>query len=78
MLEMKTSTSQIQTTVDSIISRKDQTEERISEIEEKIKELLHTNHHKEKMSTKYKNSDIQSKRQTIHSVEEGVEYKLKS
>jgi TolA-binding protein len=34
--------------MDSIISRQDQTEERLSEMEEKIEELLHANNHTEK------------------------------
>jgi TolA-binding protein len=42
---MKTSINQIQTTVDNIISRQDKTEERISQMEDKIEELLHTNNH---------------------------------
>jgi TolA-binding protein len=45
---MKTSINQIQTTMDSIISRWDQTKERISEMEDKIKELLHANNQEEK------------------------------
>jgi hypothetical protein len=48
MLETKTSINQIQTTVDNIISKQDQTVERISEMEEKIKESLHAHNHKEK------------------------------
>jgi TolA-binding protein len=42
------SINQLQTTMDSVISTQDQTEERISEMEDKIEELLHTNNHKEK------------------------------
>jgi TolA-binding protein len=57
MLEMKTSINQIQTTMGSIISRQDQTEERISEMEDKIGELLHASNHKEKKLI-YKNSGI--------------------
>jgi TolA-binding protein len=48
MLEMKTLINHIKNTVDSIISRQDQTEERISEMADKIKELLHVNYHKGK------------------------------
>jgi hypothetical protein len=54
---MKTSINPIQTTMD--ISKHDQKEERISEMEDKMEELLHANNHKEKrirMSTTYKNS----------------------
>jgi TolA-binding protein len=34
--------------VDSIISRQEQTEEKISEMENKIEELLNANNHKER------------------------------
>jgi predicted 2-oxoglutarate/Fe(II)-dependent dioxygenase YbiX len=60
MLEMKTSINQIQTTMDSIISRQDQTKERILEMKDNIEELLHANNHKEKiihMNTTYKNCE---------------------
>jgi TolA-binding protein len=50
MLEMKTSINQIKFTVDRIISRQDQAEEGISEMKDKIEELLHTIT-KKKMST---------------------------
>jgi TolA-binding protein len=40
MIEIKTSINQVQTTRDSIISRQDQTEERISEMEDKIQDLV--------------------------------------
>jgi hypothetical protein len=36
--------------VDSIISKQDHTEERTSEMEDNIKEILHANNQKEKMS----------------------------
>jgi hypothetical protein len=39
---MKTSINQIKITACSIISRQKQAEERISEIEDKIKKILHT------------------------------------
>jgi hypothetical protein len=45
MLEVKTSNT-IKTTLDSIISRQDQTEEILSEIEDKIEEVLLGNYHK--------------------------------
>jgi hypothetical protein len=48
MLEIKISIYQIQTIMDSIISRQDQTEERISEMVNKIEKLLQANNHKEK------------------------------
>jgi hypothetical protein len=50
MLEVKTSINQIQITMDSIISRQDETEERIWEMETTIEEVLHVNSHKEKKS----------------------------
>jgi hypothetical protein len=59
------SINQMQTMVGSIISRQDQIEERILEMEESIKKLLHTNNHKVKyMITIYKNSRTQLKDQT--------------
>jgi predicted nucleic acid-binding Zn-ribbon protein len=57
ILGMKISINQIQTTM---VGRQDQIEERISEMEDKIEELLHTKNHKEKiiyMNTTYKNSE---------------------
>jgi hypothetical protein len=54
MLEMKTSTSQIKTTVDFIISWQDLTEERISEMEDKIEDMYPGNHKEKKWI--YKNS----------------------
>jgi hypothetical protein len=47
-LELKNLINQIKTTVDSTISRQDQTEERLSEVENKIEEILHTDNHKDK------------------------------
>jgi hypothetical protein len=50
MVEMKTSINQRRTTVDSsIISMQDQAKERISKMEN-IKETLHAENHKEKIS----------------------------
>jgi hypothetical protein len=46
MLEMKTSINQVQTTVGSIINKQDQTEERTSEMQDKIKEFFHANNYK--------------------------------
>jgi chromosome segregation ATPase len=48
MLKMKTSINQIQAAIDSTTSGQDQTEERISELEKQVEELLHANNHKEK------------------------------
>jgi hypothetical protein len=48
MLEMKMSINQIETTVDNITSRQDQTEERKSEMENKIKRILHMDNNEEK------------------------------
>jgi ArsR family metal-binding transcriptional regulator len=45
---MKTSINQIKTTVNSIIRKQDQAEEIISELEDKIKEIWHTDNCKEK------------------------------
>jgi hypothetical protein len=53
MLEMKISINQIKTTVDIIISRQDEAEERISETENKIEDVLHVNNHKEKNAYDY-------------------------
>jgi TolA-binding protein len=49
ILEMKTSINQIKTTVHSLISREDQTEERISQMKDKIEEVLYINNHEEKI-----------------------------
>jgi TolA-binding protein len=46
MLEIKNSINQIKTTEDNIISRQDQAEERISKMEDKIEEILHTDSQK--------------------------------
>jgi septal ring factor EnvC (AmiA/AmiB activator) len=54
MLEMETSINQIQTTMDSIVRRQDQTEKGISEMESKTEELFHAKNHKEKIV--YKNT----------------------
>jgi hypothetical protein len=48
---METSINQIKTAVVSIISKPDQAEERLSQMEDKIKEILHTDNHKRKMNT---------------------------
>jgi allophanate hydrolase subunit 1 len=75
IIEMKTSLNQIQITMDSVISRQDQVE-RMSEMKDKTKELLHVNKHKEKlihMNTTYKNSQTQSNLR-IH---KELKYKLK-
>jgi chaperonin cofactor prefoldin len=40
MLEMETSINKIQITVETIISRQHQTQERISEVEDKIEEKI--------------------------------------
>jgi hypothetical protein len=45
---MRTSINQTKTTVDTIISRQDQTEEKISEMEDKVREIMHTDNHKGK------------------------------
>lgn len=43
---METSINQIKTAVVSIISKPDQAEERLSQMEDKIKEILHTDNDK--------------------------------
>jgi hypothetical protein len=48
MQETKTSINQMQTTVNSIISRQEQTKERILEMEDKIEEFLQANNHLKK------------------------------
>jgi hypothetical protein len=48
MLEMKTSINQMQTTINNIITRQEQTEERISEMEDDVEWQLHISNHKEK------------------------------
>jgi hypothetical protein len=55
---METSILQIKATMNSVISRQHQEEERISDMEVKIKEILHSNNHKKliHMHTMYKNS----------------------
>jgi hypothetical protein len=45
-IDTKTSISQIKITMNSIISRHDQAEERASEMEDKMEEILHTDNHK--------------------------------
>jgi TolA-binding protein len=65
--------------MDSIISRQDQTEERISEIEDKMEELVHANNHKEKHEYYIQELWDMNKRQNlrIHGVEEGAEIQTK-
>jgi predicted nucleic acid-binding Zn-ribbon protein len=62
MLEMKTSKQDNNTppTVDSIICRQDQSKERLSEMKDKIEEILYSNHHKDQN----KSSGTPSKDQT--------------
>jgi hypothetical protein len=68
--------------MDSIISRYYQTKERISEMEDRIEELLNASNHKEKINTcEYNIQEIWNtiKRQNlrIHGVEEGAEMQTK-
>jgi hypothetical protein len=49
MVEMKTSIN----TIDSIFSRQDQAEERISKMDHKIEAILHANNHKPKNIHEY-------------------------
>jgi methionine synthase II (cobalamin-independent) len=70
--------NQVKTTVDPIIRRKDYTKERLSEMEDKIKEVLHTNNNKGKMNTHEFNiqklwDTINSLNLKIYRVEEGAE-----
>jgi hypothetical protein len=48
MLEVKTTINQIQTVMGNIITREHKTEERMSEVEDKIEKLLYVNNHEEK------------------------------
>jgi prefoldin subunit 5 len=48
MYQIKASINQIKTTIDSIISRQDQLEERIPEMEDKSKGILHKDNRKER------------------------------
>jgi phosphoglycerate-specific signal transduction histidine kinase len=82
LLEIKNSKSQIKSTVSSIIIRQYQTKERISEIEEEIKEILHANNYKEKMNTYYGNIKehwdmIKRQNLRIHGWKNELKYKLK-
>jgi hypothetical protein len=81
ILEVKTSINLIQTTMDSIVSRQDQTEEIILQMEDKMEEILHANNYKEKNTHE---SHIQELWNTvrrpnirIHGVEEGAEIQTK-
>jgi hypothetical protein len=47
MFKTKTSINQIKLRVDSVISRQNQTEEKMSEMEDKIEGLVHVNNQKE-------------------------------
>jgi hypothetical protein len=58
-LEMKTLINQMQTTADSVISRQDQTEERLSEMEDNIDGVIACQQSQRKNCTRhmtYKNS----------------------